>query len=80
MANFKSVEDKYSIDKKSAAAFLMMLNDLEVGDAFKTTVGTIHKSTEDTFSFAIDDECIEQLLGIWAEETVSVRSKLFANR
>lgn len=79
MANqtLSSIKKNYEIDRKNAAAFLMMLNDLEQGEQFNTSVGLIRKTDNNAFQILIDDRCVDQLVEMWREETFSVRSELF---
>lgn len=62
MVNLNNLKSDYQLNENDAAAFILMLSQLNIGDKFVTIVGTINKTSETDFELIIDDKAAENLV------------------
>ena len=59
----------FSVNKKEAAAFILMLLHLNEKDEFSSTIGRIKKLEGNLFEVLVDEQTVKGLVDLFIEET-----------
>jgi len=67
--NLSMLQKFFSVRKKEAAGFMLMLLHLKEGDEFRSILGKIVKKDNNTFEIVMSEDVIKKVVDLFIEET-----------
>lgn len=75
--NLSTLKKYFSINKKEAAGFMLMLLHLKPGEGFRSIVGKVERLENGDFRIDVDDETVKNLISLWTKENKDLTKDLF---
>lgn len=79
MVSLKDLKNKYDIDAAAAAAFILMLSQLKIGEEFSSVVGTVKKTSANGFIVEVGDGAAENIIEHILKANESPDSLIFSD-